>query len=43
MAPRLYLDTMSAVLPAGRRLRVSTVQPHPCAVGAAALALVPRT
>ena len=39
MAPRLYLEAMTAVLPDETRLRVSTVQPHPCAVGAAALAL----
>ncbi|MEE1618714.1 ROK family transcriptional regulator [Brachybacterium sp. J153] len=42
MAPRLYLEAMTAHLPAGTRLRVSTVQPHPCAVGAAALALARR-
>lgn len=42
MAPRLYLEAMAAVLPDGTQLRVSTVQPHPCAVGAAALALAHR-
>jgi len=42
MAPRLYLEAMAEALPEGTRLRVSTVQPHPCAVGAAALALAHR-
>lgn len=40
MAPRLYQDAMRAALPTEMRLRISTVQPHPCAVGAAALALM---
>lgn len=42
MAPRLYQEAMGASLPPGVRLRISTVQPHPCAVGAAALALMQR-
>lgn len=41
MAPRLYQDAMGGHLPAGTSLRISTVQPHPCSVGAAALALMP--
>jgi len=42
MAPRLYLEAMTAVLPDETRLRVSTVQPHPGAVGAAAPPLAPQ-
>jgi predicted NBD/HSP70 family sugar kinase len=42
MAPSLYLEAVAGTLPPGTDVRVSTVQPHPCAVGAAALALMPR-
>jgi len=46
MAPRIYREAFAGVLrsrtgalPPGLEVAVSTVQPHPCSVGAAALAL----